>query len=332
VEDPRTDLLGDPYAAETIALPPDGEGPVVATLVSRRASTATSRAVLYVHGYCDYFFHTELADFFTDAGFDFYAVDLRKHGRSLLPGQTPNFCQSLRDYFPELDAAWDRITARDGHARVVLNAHSTGGLIAALWADARRRAGLSGPDGLVLNSPWLDLSASLWRRTAGTRLVEEVGRRSPYRIVPRAVTGLYVESLHRDLRGEWDFDLRWKPQQSFPARAGWLRAIRRGHRRIHAGIDCGAPVLVLTAGRSSRPEQWSDDVTCTDVVLDARQTVRWAPFLGPAVTIARVEGALHDVVLSAKEPREQAYAEMARWLTGYLRRCWSEQGATSEGE
>ena len=170
----------------------------------------------------------------------------------------------------------------------------------------------------MLNSPWLDLSASLWRRTVGSRLVDMVGRRAPYRMVPRKVTGLYVESLHRDLRGEWDFDLRWKPQQSFPARAGWLRAIRRGHRRVQAGIDCGAPVLVLTPSRGSQPEQWCDDVTCTDLVLDPRQTTRWAPCLGSAVTIVQVDGALHDVVLSAKEQREQAYEAMARWLAAYL--------------
>ncbi len=41
-----TDVLGEPWTAETIHFPPDDEGRVVATLVSRRAAQPTGRAVL----------------------------------------------------------------------------------------------------------------------------------------------------------------------------------------------------------------------------------------------------------------------------------------------
>ena len=73
------------FQSETIALRPDYEGDVVATLVVRRAPVSTRRVVLYVHGYCDYFFNAELADRYNAEGVDFYAVDLRKYGRSLRP-------------------------------------------------------------------------------------------------------------------------------------------------------------------------------------------------------------------------------------------------------
>ena len=52
------DILGQPWEAETITLPPDDEGPVVVTVVRRRAARPTGRAVLHVHGFADYFFHT----------------------------------------------------------------------------------------------------------------------------------------------------------------------------------------------------------------------------------------------------------------------------------
>ena len=316
--DQAIDILGPPYLAEQIELPDDDEGPVVATLVSRAAATPTRRAVLHVHGYCDYFFHTGIADFYVERGYDFYALDLRKHGRSLLPHQTPNFCTDITDCFPELDEAMRRIRARDGHERVVISAHSTGGLVTPLWADVRRRTGQAVADGFVLNSPWLDLAGSLLRRTTGSRAVDQVARRQPYRVVPRTVTGWYVRSLHRDFDGEWEFDLSWKPRESFPARAGWLSAIRRGHRAVHRGIDCGAPVLVLTSARSSTPPEWGPEVLSTDIVLDVAQIARWSPRLAPVVTVVRLDGALHDVFLSAKEVREQAYGEVARWLAAYV--------------
>ena len=93
--------------AETIGLPPDDEGSVVATLVSRRAREARpTRAVLHVHGFADYFFQTEYAEWWLDRGYDFYALDLRKYGRSIRPHQTPTYVTDLRDYFAEIDLAW----------------------------------------------------------------------------------------------------------------------------------------------------------------------------------------------------------------------------------
>ena len=126
---PATDVLGAPYTAETLVLRPDFEGEVVATLVHRSAATPNGRAVLHVHGFADYFFQTAAADFWVERGYDFYALDLRKYGRSLRGHQTPNFVTDLADYYAELDEALRRIVERDGHDHVVVSAHSTGGLV-----------------------------------------------------------------------------------------------------------------------------------------------------------------------------------------------------------
>ena len=314
----RTDVLGEPFTAETIELEDDSEGAVVATLVTRGADAPTRRAVLYVHGFSDYFFHVHVAELFNELGYDFYALDLRKYGRSLLPHQTHGFCTDLAEYHPELDAAHALITERDGHDVVVVVAHSTGGLIAPLWADARRRRGRKVADAIILNSPWLDLQGSLLLRTLGTRAIDELGSWLPYQVIPRTVTEIYTDALHSDRQGEWDYDLTLKPATGLPIRAGWLRAVRRGHRRLHRGIDAGAPVLVLASKRTSFSEEWSDDVASSDIVLDVEQIAGWAHRLGQHVTIARVEGAIHDVFLSGKDTREEAFEIVRRWLPANL--------------
>src|SRR3954453_6501726 len=153
-------VLGAPYTAESLELPDDDEGRVVATLVRRGAGKRTSRAVLHVHGFADSFFQTAYAEWWAERGYDFYALDLRKYGRSILPHQTPNYVADLHDYFPELDAAWERVGA--GHRNVVLSGHSTGGLILPLGAEDRRTPAA----GLALNAPWLDLQGPAWVRLA----------------------------------------------------------------------------------------------------------------------------------------------------------------------
>jgi alpha-beta hydrolase superfamily lysophospholipase len=311
----QTDVLGPPYTRETIELPDDYEGRVVTTLVHRpTAVDVPLGAVLHVHGYCDYFFQTAMADFYTDLGFDFYALDLRKYGRSLLDHQTPNFCLDLTEYYTDLDAAADRIRTRDGHKRVVVTGHSTGALFTALWAAECRSEGRRVADAFVLNSAWLDLHGSFLLRTVGTEALNRLGQRRPYAVIPRTVSGVYGETLHADHRGEWTFDWAWKPRESFPIRAGWLRAVRIGHRTVHRGIDVGAPVLSLCSTTSVTFPEWNDEAASADTVLDVKQIAKWSHQLGPDVTIVRVEGAIHDVLCSREEVRESAFATIERWL------------------
>ena len=107
--------------------------------------------MLYVHGWNDYFFQTHLADHLSDLGFDFYALDLRRYGRSLRVGHLRGFITDLDDYGVELAPRPDLIA--EDHDQLILMGHSTGGLITALWAGMHSDR----IDGLILNSPWLDL-------------------------------------------------------------------------------------------------------------------------------------------------------------------------------
>ena len=153
------DVLGPGWTARTLPLRPDGGTPdPVATLVHRAGfdSPVSRRALLYVHGFVDYFFHTQFADALGAHGYDVYALDLRDYGRSIRDGRPPNYITDLGTYAEELDAAIRLI--RGSHDEIVLLGHSMGGLVTSLWADARRGEGLI--DALVLNSPWLDLRGS----------------------------------------------------------------------------------------------------------------------------------------------------------------------------
>ena len=312
------DVLGEPYYLDTIELPDDDEGAVEATLVSRRAKDSGGKAVLHVHGFADYFFQIPAADFWVERGYDFYALDLRKYGRSLLPHQTANYVGDLSTYYEEIDEAYSRVVERDGHDHVVVTAHSTGGLVMPLWAHDRSADVGDRLAGMVLNSPWLDLHGSFLLRTAGTKAIDQIGARRPYLAIPRDVSGLYARSLHVDHDGEWEFDLAWKPLQSWPVYAGWLRAVRRGHARAHRGLSVPAPVLVLTSGASGRPKTYDETCDSTDIVLDVEQIRKWAHKLGHHVTLTRVEGALHDVTMSREPVRKRVFDEIDRWRQAYL--------------
>ena len=309
------DILGPGYEARTLTLEPDDEGDVVATLVRRSRPGGSRRAVLYVHGFVDYFFQTHLADEWSDAGYTFYALDLRKYGRSVRAHQTPNYITSLESYDEELDEAARIIREEEGHEVLVVMGHSTGGLITSLWAHRRRGRGMV--DALVLNSPWFDLNASVLTRTIGTAAVDRLGVRRPRAVVGK-LGSAYGHYLHRGTGGEWDYDLAWKPHGGFPVVAGWFRTIRRGHAELNRGLAIDCPVFVACSDATSNPVKEPGRISSTDVVLDVEHIAGRAPKLGPLVTLVRIPGGIHDLTLSPEPARSAFHAELSRWRDAYV--------------
>ena len=317
----QPDVLGDGYEQQVLKLgdDPDGQGQIVGTLVRREPPEKPTGAVLYVHGFTDYFFQTALADFFTERGFAFFALDLRKCGRSRRPGQTPHYVSSLKLYEDaELSRSLAAIRHETGDAPVLLAGHSTGGLVLSLWLD-RLNAGPGGArgagiNGLMLNSPFLDMPGKPWVRSWGTQLFRVMAKIRPFEPLKLPHTDAYGSSLHSSAQGAWDYDLEWKPFGGFPITYGWINAIRRGHARLHKGLDIGVPSLLLRSTRSGPALEWSPEVDERDLVLDTRHMAQWAGCLGDDVTEVPITGARHDVFLSNDEPRADAYRALDRWL------------------
>ncbi|MGU3433474.1 alpha/beta hydrolase [Actinomycetes bacterium M1A6_2h] len=324
------DVLGDGYEQLTIPLgpDPDGEGEAEATLVRYRPTeTPAGKAVLYVHGFTDYFFQTHLAEHWAARGYRFYALDLRKCGRSLRAGQTPHFITDLAFYDAELSRALDIVRDETDGSDVLLMAHSTGGLVLPLWLDRlNERPGgtaAAGISGLVLNSPWFDLQGPPAIRSVGTSFIDVIGKARPTATVPGGGLDTYGVSIAAGSRGEWNYDLNWKPLAGFPIKFGWIRAVRRGHAALHRGLDIGVPSLVLRSKVTRFSKKYVPEVDAADTVLDVRQIARWAGCLGDRSTIVPVEGARHDVFLSTKEPLARAFAELDSWLD------WFESSSTA---
>ncbi|THJ67105.1 alpha/beta hydrolase [Arthrobacter echini] len=326
------DILGASFRSLTLPLEPDDEGRRVATLVayepdgapagqSMRTDPATEaervRAVLYLHGFSDYFLHAELAQALHERGWAFFALDLHKYGRSLLPGQTPGFVTSLQDYDADLEAALAalerRLRERAGAPVVldlVLMAHSMGGLTAALWA-ARNPGRVSA---LVLNSPWLDMQGSALLRPAAQGILATVSRRRPKARIPLPELGFYFRNISDTRDGEWPIDPAWRPEAGFPIRVGWLRAVLAGHADLAHGVSIDVPILVVCSASSTISATWDEAMRHTDSILDVTPMVHRAAELGNSITIRRLPGALHDVFLSRVEVRREATDAVLRWL------------------
>jgi alpha-beta hydrolase superfamily lysophospholipase len=324
----QEDLLGERFQHVTLNLGSDGEGDVVATRVRHRPSPtdlvspfapAHGTDVLYLHGWSDYFFQTGLAEYWHRLGARFFALDLRKYGRSLRDHQTPGYVADLATYDADIEAALAGMghgadAARPSRRRLVLMGHSTGGLTLSLWAA--RHPGRA--HALVLNSPWLELQTGGVGRAFLAPLVQLGARVQPLGTLPQVDLGFYTRSVSAERGGEWSYNRTWRPARGFPAHRAWLNAVLEGQAAVAAGLGIETPVLTLLSARSTILPRWSEQMRHTDSVLVVDDIARSAVRLGSTVTVERIEGALHDVVLSAAAPRAVAYAALTRWVRAYL--------------
>ena len=325
------DVLGDEFEQLTLDLGTDEQGPVVATLVRAlpapqdwwdrvrgRRPLLAEVDVLYVHGWSDYFFQKRLARFWTSRGARFFALDLRKYGRSLREGQTPGYIADLSTYDEDIAAALAAMGRGEGgersHRRLVLLGHSTGGLTLSLWASRHPEA----VDALILNSPWLEFQFAPVR-AAIAPMVEFQARIRPLDAAPQVDLGFYTRAQQEvaDPDDPMEVNLAWRPVQTMAVYAGWLNAILNGHRTVAGGLAIPAPVCVLLSARFVPPTRWSEDLTSADSVLVVDDIARAALHLGSTVTVERIDGALHDVFLSRREAREDAYRRLERWVVGW---------------
>ncbi|WP_318999863.1 alpha/beta hydrolase [Mycetocola spongiae] len=339
------DVLGAPFQALTLPLGEDVDGPILATLVrdSRRprrftggavraaatraharppgrleAAAARGTDILYLHGWSDYFFQTELADFWHERGARFHALDLRRYGRSLRPGQTPGFIENLEDYDADIEAALEAM----GHGenptsrrRLILMAHSTGGLTASLWAH--RHPGRI--EALILNAPWLEFQAGEFGRNTLEPLIHLGALYDPRAKLPGVDFGYYSRATSDVFGGEWHLDPHWRPERGFPVSVGWLRTILAGHAAVARGLTLEVPVLTLLSDSSTVTPSWSERMRHSDSVLVVDDIAQRSLRLGSTVTVSRVAGALHDVFLSEPKVRADAYARLDSWLRRYPR-------------
>jgi alpha-beta hydrolase superfamily lysophospholipase len=294
----------------TIQLSPDYEGKVIATLISSKFNVGNRESVLYLHGYIDYFFHPHVCERFIENNFDFYALDLRKYGRSILEHQRPNFCLDIEEYFEEISIAIRQIN-KTGNSLIHLLGHSTGGLIASNYMNYGKEK--SSIKSLILNSPFLDFNQPVFAKKATYLTAKIASTILPYSYINGALSPVYMQSIHKDYYGEWDFNLNWKPISGFPTYFKWIVAISRAQKNLLRS-NIGVPVLIMHSSHSRSISTFSQEAMSSDTVLDIEDIKRIGPQLGKQVTLLEIENAQHDIFLSPIEVREKAFDKMFAWL------------------
>lgn len=281
------------------------------TVIRRNAVQATNRAVLYVHGYNDYFFQAEEGNTFVDSCYNFYAVDLHGYGRSIKPGERPYQSKRISDYYADIDSTIS-IMRTEGIEHIVLMGHSTGGLITASYMSEEPSKHV---EALILNSPFLEFNMTGIMRSVLLPVMSCVGGLLPGLAIPQGDNTAYAESCSADFHGRWHYNYEWKTAKARPITSGWLHMIMDAQSDLkhHTG-RIHIPILVMHSAKSVYGDKWTPEFQTGDAVLNVEDIRKYGSNLGPNTTMLKVNNGLHDLFLSSPEVCHELYESVFRWL------------------
>ena len=304
----QDDILGNGYKKMYIYHPRDYSGSIRSTIIRKMSHCQNRRGILYIHGYNDYFFQNEMGNRFVDSCFHFYAVDLRKYGRSLINGQSKFQVRDIREYFADIDSAIS-VMKQDGITQIVLMGHSTGGLTASLYMAEHAHPLIVA---LILNSPFLDWN--LGPLESFIPIISGIVGIFPNISIAQGGSDAYAKSLLDKFSGEWTYNTNWKMIQSPNVDTGWIRAIDQAQMKLHNGVNIAVPILLMRSAKSHNTNEWDSICNQADIVLDVNDIKKYGHRLGHNITEMTVYGGVHDLFLSDKMIRDDIYDEIFEWL------------------
>ena len=282
------------------------------TLIYKTIPNA-SKAVLYIHGFNDYFFNEEFAQKFVENGYSFFAIDLHHYGRNLTLDSQPYYFQDIREFDEEITLAISHIRNDFDVSNLTLYGYSQGGLIASLYAHHH-----SGVDQLIVDSAFFDFNFNPWIEKIALPLVAFVGQFFPEFKISSDTPNVFGQSLHKDFYGEWDFDLNLKhTKTNAPIYLGWIHAVYDAQKKIQKGINVNIPVLNIYSTASHAESLKPEFLFSSDIVLDVQEIALYGKNLNQIshlTTSIAIENAMHGVTLSTPSVRAKAYDEIFRWL------------------
>lgn len=281
------------------------DGPCRSTIVRKLSPAGGHKGFLYVHGFNDYFFQAEMGERFVDSGYHFYAVDLRRYGRSLEPWQWPCNIRSVHEYFNDIDSALAQMR-RDGVTDITLGGHSTGGMTVSLFAAVK--GARCGVRRVVTDSPFYDWNFNAFTRKVSIPVAAFFGGMLKNMKIRQAHCDGYSESLLKEYHGEWTYNTDWKEIYSPDVTLSWIRAIDRAHSELLKKGHCiTVPLLVMHSSRRIEGCAWTPEFQTGDAVLDPAMIAKNARKLGHVREICTIDSGLHDLILSRREVRDAAY-------------------------
>jgi len=273
----------------------------------------SKKAVLYIHGFNDYFFNKEFASRFLNQGYSFFAIDLHNYGKNIKKETKRYFFRDAKEFYPEINQAINIIKNEYNIENITLYGISQGGLLAALYENDNKKV-----DALILDSPFFDFHFNWFLENLALPIVSQIGSFFPNFVLESEEVNVFGKTIHKDFDGEWDIDMNLKAiTTNAPVYLGWIHAVYEAQQRLQNGLDIKVPSLILYSDKSTTEQSDKKYHHISDIVLDVKDMDKYANMLSKnnaLITKKEIQKGMHGILISPKPVRDIAYNKIFNWL------------------
>lgn len=282
------------------------------TMLTFKEHPDNTKALVWIHGFNDYFFHFHVADKLLQNGFNIYAITLRGYPKPGADRRYLFYIDDISKYIEEIDLQIEWILSRKHPDKIILYGHSKGGLISTAYADEGKYKDRL--NALVLNAPFFDFYDSSFKEFFLQHIVPLIAKGIPGFVLQYGNDQHISEpDYYQDLLSRYYFDQNRKLTYPKHVFAGLIRAVSKYHKKIqNKEIQIKIPILVQVSKHSSMSCDGPEHKT--DCVLDVSEIKKYSQLIGDSVQLIEYENAIHDVFLSEDPVVEKALHDLLQFI------------------
>ena len=267
-------------------------------------------ALIWIHGYNDYYFHFHVGNELLKNGYDVYAITLRNFGKIAKDRRYIHYVKSWNSYFEDINNSLQWITKNKKHKKFVLYGHSTGGLISTIYMNEGKYKNIF--NGLILNSPFFDFYGSDLEEFMIKYIFYYIAYIFPTFVASSGSNKIYKVPFYKNMLKRYHFNQNYKLTYPSHVFVSYLQNAAYQQNRIQNNkINISKPILVLHSEKSTRWPECNDN---TDCVLDVNEIKKYSKLIGNNVKLQSLNGAIHDVLLSKDKISKKGIDYVTKFL------------------
>ena len=264
------------------------------------------KALIWIHGYNDYFYHYHISDLLIKKKYDIYTLDLQNYCQTNINKDYLYHIKDLKNYYKDIDSTFNNL--KKDYDKIYLYGHSTGSLISSLYCyDGFYREKITG---LILNSPFFDFNECFIKNIILKNLIYYIGVYYPtFQIIKENENKINNNSI--DILKRFYFEPEYKLCHNGPVTAGWVKTIIDYQKFIKdKNLDIKIPILCLYSSKNVI----NNSIEKGDDILNINDISKYVDNLGKNVTEVIIVNAVHDIFTSDKKPLDFAIKILLEWL------------------
>jgi alpha-beta hydrolase superfamily lysophospholipase len=265
------------------------------------------KALIWIHGFNDYYYHFHIGDKLLNEGYDIYALTLRRYGEVCSNKEGLFYTNNLDEYLEDIDNVFNFIS-KYNYEKIFLYGHSTGGLTSTIYCQKGEYRDKI--NGLILNAPFFDFNDSIFNEFLLKHIVSRIGYFFPRFKLKKYNPNKY-NANSEEIYERFYFNDNYKLRGGSPVYAGWIYTINKHQELIkNKNISLDIPILVIYSDKTIAGNKQDKG----DNTLDMSEINKYSDYLGNNVKEVIIKDAIHDVLCSEDKPRKEAIKCMFDWL------------------